>query len=293
MRLAWMAMVTMTLATALGACGRDGPQSPADLAPTTPQISFDTASYIVQPGEEKRYYCFTTRIPSDHDVFVTEITPTYGRATHHLGVYYTLSDEPDGVFDCPELVKQTWIPLYGGGIESGTLAAPPGAAFHLKAGQQILVQLHLLNATPSTVTDKATITLKTTIDTTATPAGMFGMSNTQITLPAQAQGDVTMSCQVGEDMSVFAVFGHMHQLGTRIELSRANGSLLFGESWSFDDQPTIPQTFQLAKGDQLTLHCQYQNSTDATVSYGESTNQEMCAFVLYYTPYQHLDGCQQ
>lgn len=291
MRLA--SVVAVGLAMTVGACRGSGTQSPPDLAPTTPQISFDTASYTVQPNEEKRYYCFTMRLPADQDVFVTEITPKYGRATHHLGVYYTLADEPDGVFDCPELVKQTWIPLYGGGIESGTLAAPSGAAFHLKAGQQILVQLHLLNATPSPVTDKATITLKTTMDTTATPAGMFGMTNTQIMLPAQKQSDVTMNCQVGEDMSVFAVFGHMHQLGTRIELSRTNGSMLFGETWNFNDQPTIPQLFQLSKGDQLTLHCQYQNSTNAAVSYGESSDQEMCAFVLYYTPYQHLDGCQQ
>ena len=257
------------------------------------QIRFDTASYTVQPSEEKRYYCFTTRLPADQDVFVTAITPTYGKATHHLGVYYTLADEPDGVFDCPQLVKQTWIPLYGGGIESGTLAAPPGAAFHLKAGQQILVQLHLLNATTAVVTDKATITFDTTMNSDATPAGMFGMTDTQISLPPQAASDVSMNCQVGEDMSVFAVFGHMHQLGTRIELSRTNGSMLFGESWDFNNQPTIPQLFQLSQGDQLTLHCHYQNTSDATVAYGESSNDEMCAFVLYYTPYQHLDGCQQ
>jgi hypothetical protein len=29
------------------------------------------------------------------------------------------------------------------------------------------------------------------------------------------------------------------------------------------------------------------------VTYGESSFNEMCAFVLYYSPYQHLDGCQK
>ena len=290
MRLASMGGITLALA--LGACSGKSGQAPADMTPSN-QISFDTASYTVQPGEEKRYYCFTTRMPQDHDVSVTAITPTYGKATHHLGVYYTLADEPDGVFDCPELVKQTWIPLYGGGIQSGTLAAPPGAAFHVKAGQQILVQLHLLNATTDVVTDKATITFDTTTDPNATPAGMFGMTDTQISLPPGTHSDVTMSCKVGEDMNVFAVFGHMHQLGTHIDLSRTNGAMLFGEDWNFNDQPTIPQLFQLKSGDSLTLHCQYQNTTAATVTYGESSNAEMCSFALYYTPYQHLDGCEQ
>jgi hypothetical protein len=94
-------------------------------------------------------------------------------------------------------------------------------------------------------------------------------------------------------MNVFAVFGHMHQLGTHIDLSRTSGAMLFAEDWNFDDQPTIPQVFQLKKGDSLTLHCHYQNTTSATVSYGESSSTEMCSFALYYTPYQHLDGCQQ
>src|SRR5581483_6783511 len=200
-------------------------------------IDFDTATYTVQSGEEKRYFCFTTRLPADKDPFITEITPTYGKATHHLGVYYTLADEPDGVFDCPELVRQTWVPLYGGGIQSGTVKTPDGAAFPLKRNQQILVQLHLLNSSPNAVTDKASIHLLTTDAANPTPAGIFGMSDTQIAL-APGAGDVTMDCPISHPMNVFGVFGHMHQLGTHIELSKVGGPVIYGEDWNFNDQPT-------------------------------------------------------
>jgi hypothetical protein len=277
------------------ACSSQSPQQQqmTQPPPGSTEIDLDTASYTVQPGEEKRYFCFTTRLPADQDTYVTQIEPVYGKATHHLAVYYTLTDEPDGAFDCPQLFKPTWIPLYGGGIQSGTLTLPQGAAFHLQKNQQILVQLHLLNASQSPVTDKATIKLSTTADTSVVEAGVWGMLDTQISIPPNAPGDETMDCTTSKPLNVFAVFGHMHQLGTHIELSENGGPMLFSENWNFNDQPTVAKSFQLNAGDSVHLHCQYDNTTSQAVSYGESSFNEMCAFVLYYTPYHGLDGCQK
>ena len=291
----------------LAACSSNGGPAPGpapspmpSTAPTpTPManplaFSIPTPAYTVTPGQEIKYMCYTTRLPADKPVNITQIAPVYGKATHHLGVYYTLAAEPDGVFTCPELEKQTWIPLYGGGVQSGTVTAPDGAAFKLPAGQQILIQLHLLNATAETVMDNATIDFLTTDAADPTPAGMFGMDNTQISIPAMSPGEAQMSCAPNEALNVFAVFGHMHQLGKHISLSRTTGSTpLFGEDWNFNDQPTVPMQFTVAKGESLHLDCKYQNDTQQTVAYGESTTQEMCAFVLYYTPYPGLDGCLQ
>lgn len=46
-------------------------------------------------------------------------------------------------------------------------------------------------------------------------------------------------------------------------------------------QPTIPLQFDVAKAESLHLDCQYTNPTSETIAYGESTSQEMCAFVIY------------
>lgn len=283
-----LALILLTMA----ACG-DAPVTPPPTPPNPLLISFDTNSYTLKAGEEVKYLCYTTRLAGDVDPLVTQITPLYGQATHHLGVYYTLVDEPDGVFTCPDLVRDTWIPLYGGGVESGTLKAPDGAAFYMKKNQQILVQLHLLNASPNPVTDKATIQLLTTRDPNPTPAGMFGMTNTQIALDPSATGSAAMDCEVSHDLNVFAAFGHMHQLGTKITLSKTMGPVLFEESWDFNNQPTVPKLFQVKKGESLHLDCQYLNTTNQKVEYGESTASEMCSFALYYTPYTRLDGCMQ
>ncbi len=289
--------VALLASSLLVACGGEEPTSPIvepdpDPKPNPDEIRFDTSSYTLKPGEEKRYMCFTTRLESDAATLIRKIAPIYGKATHHLGIYYTLAAEPDGAFDCSELVRETWIPLYGGGVESGVVQAPDGAAFHLLPHQQILVQLHLLNAGSDPIEDKATVVFETSKDKTLKKAGMFGFDNRSIKIPAHAKGVTQeMSCpNVGVDMDVFAVFGHMHTHGKKIQVTRG-AEMLFQEEWNFDNQPTVAKSFHVDSKDTINVSCTYDNDGDSDLSYGESTANEMCSFAVYYTPYESLDGC--
>jgi hypothetical protein len=67
--------------------------------------------------------------------------------------------------------------------------------------------------------------------------------------------------------------------------------MLYEDTWAFDDQPTTPKKFHIAANDPLALKCSYDNDGDAALVYGESSNEEMCSFVFYYTPYKSLNGC--
>jgi hypothetical protein len=104
-----------------------------------------------------------------------------------------------------------------------------------------------------------------------------------------------LSCpDVGVDMDVFAVFGHMHTLGRHIEVSRGaqpGEEILYKADWVFDEQPTTPAQFNVAPTDDIHIRCRYDNPTDNMIGYGESTYDEMCSFVFYYTPYVGLNGC--
>ena len=265
--------------------------------PAGDTFEFDTPDYTVKSGEEVTYMCFTTRVPADAKMFITEVEPIYGKAIHHLGIYQTIgSDEPEGVFNCPELSKDNWLPIYGGGIESGTLKMPEGAALSVPAGGQILVQLHLLNTLQNEVTDKAHIIFHTTKDTGVTTAGMFGFDNRDLHIPAQTMDAVeAQTCSpIGRDMDVFAVFGHMHQRGKKIEVSRGanpGDEVLYSAEWSFQDQPTVPAKFHVSKTDTIHVRCWYDNPDNYEVNYGEKTANEMCSFVFYYTPFKSLFGC--
>lgn len=291
------AATTASTGTTTGAGGGEGGGGGSGYVPQEGELAFESPTYSLEGGEEVNYWCFTFELPEGDPTIVREIEPIYGQAIHHVGVFQTLVPEPEGAFECEELVRETWVPLYGGGVESGRLTMPEGAGMEMRPGQQILVQLHLLNATPDTVEDTATVVLRTTDEQDPTPAGMFGLDKRDLEIPPSSSDVVqTISCSPGREMDVFAVFGHMHQRGTHIELSRGDvpgEEVLYEADWAFEEQPTVPASFHLGADDQIHITCTYDNTTSETLGYGESTFDEMCSFAIYYTPFDELDGCVQ
>jgi hypothetical protein len=91
-------------------------------------VDLVSTPYTLQPGEEK-YFCYTMRLPADRDVVLTKLTPTYGEATHHILIAQTIAPEPEGFSECNVLIRTTWIPLYGGGLDSGPLVLPDNTGF--------------------------------------------------------------------------------------------------------------------------------------------------------------------
>jgi hypothetical protein len=259
-------------------------------------IDIVSTPYTLQPGEEK-YFCYTMHLPKDRDIAITKLTPTYGAATHHILVAQTIAPEPEGFSECNVLIRTSWIPLYGGGIDSGPLVLPENTGFKpLDRGQQVLMQLHLQNATDAPITSTTTMRLDF-VDATPDlkPASIFGLDNRKIEIPANtAEIKTEMSCKVNTDLEVFAVMGHMHKHGVHIDLSRgaaAGTEMLYEEQWRFEQQPTTPISMHIANGDMLHLRCTHKNETDKPVLYGESSDTEMCSMVLYVAPTDRLNGC--
>jgi hypothetical protein len=289
------AIVTI-LVVALAGCG--GSVGGAKMmTPDDGQPHVDPAlEYMLQPGEEK-FLCFSMNMPMGKDVVITKVVPSYGVGTHHILMAQTLTPEPDGFSECDVLIRNTWIPLYAGGKNSGPLALPDGSGFKLLVvGQQIVMQLHLLNSTPAPIADRTSLRIEyADAAPSIVPAGIFGLDNRRLSIPAHTQTDTTMTCVSDKMLHVFGVFGHMHKLGTHLRLSQgaASSAVLYDRSWTFDTQPIVMATFDVENGEMLTLDCTHDNTGDMPVAYGESTNDEMCSAVLYYTPYQSLDGCIQ
>lgn len=257
--------------------------------PDTPHFDFASDTYRLQPGEEK-YFCYTTNLPADRDIAITRLTPKYGPGTHHILFAQALAPEPPGFSECPVLTKQTWVPLYGGGKDSGPLELPPQVAFKpFNRGQQVIMQLHLQNSGDAPITGTTSIR---TDYVESTPeimqAGIFGLDNRHLVIPAHTLAATNeMSCVLNADIDVFAVLGHMHKRGVRIELSRGatvGAEMLFQESWDFDAQPITSFELELKKGDQMFTRCTHRNEGDTPIVYGESSDTEMCILVMYYAP---------
>jgi len=280
------------LVVVLAGCASEAAPEP------TQHVDLVSDPYTLQPGDEK-YFCYTINLPADQDIAITKMTPTYGAGTHHILVAQTLSPEPAGMSECNVLVRTTWVPLYGGGQNSGPLELPPNTGMKiLQKGQQVLMQLHLQNATDQPITATTAMRLDYVA---ASPdlisASIYGMDDHKIAIPPHSDGVQTeMTCIPDRDLDVFAVFGHMHRHGVRLELSRGatpGAEMLYQEDWRFEEQPVTPLTMHIAKNDMIHLRCTHSNDTDAPLAYGESSDDEMCVLVLYYSPADTLSGCQQ
>ncbi|MCS6899114.1 MAG: hypothetical protein RMJ98_04365 [Myxococcales bacterium] len=291
-----LSLFALALAHGCSAEEESPPPSPPRTPPLDPgEIELKSSPFTLQPGEEK-YYCYTMRLPENTDTVVTRLRPIYGQGTHHILFSKVLTnDEPEGFSECPVLFKQTWVPLYAAGALTTPLTMPEGVAIKLAPGQQIVMQLHLQNATGNPITDTTSMRMLTRDPTLPfKPAGIFGLDNRILTIPARSEGSALMSCSPGKELDVFGFLGHMHKMGTKIRLSRGETpgqEILFEEKWLFDEQPILPLSVKIAATDKLHLECTWYNRLDKDISYGESSDTEMCAVVLYHSSPGELDGC--
>jgi hypothetical protein len=295
-----MRRIGFVLATALLSlsCGDDSSQN-GPLQPLPPAGGQQLASmpYTVQPGQEK-YFCYTFHSPKDAARSIIEVQPITGTIVHHAVLFQTLVPEREGFSECPVLIKQTWLPIWGGGRNTNGIKLPDGVAFNIDSDTQYLLQLHLLNAGSAPVTERSGINLTyAPVGATLTPAGIYAFGTFSVDIPAGAMGvQKVISCNANRDMHVFATFPHMHKLGKKLEFmhgtTQADATMQYAKDpWVFGDQPMDPVDFVVNPGDFTQATCTWDNPTNVDVKYGESTNDEMCFFLLFYYPYTQLGGC--
>jgi hypothetical protein len=277
---------------ALSACSGS-----SDRAPPAHGFQLKTPAYTLPAGQEQ-YLCYTVKLDEADDVAITAFDSFTSEQVHHLEVFQALAPEADGLNPCDGTVKVTWLPLFGGGQNAGGLKLPDGAGFKLPKDAQLLVQLHLLNATTKDVQQKVVINMDYAADPGGvTPAGIFAFGSMEINLPPQSQGtQVVSSCQLPKALDVFAVQPHMHTRGTKVTFDvgaseDAAQTVYQRNPWVFGAQPIDAFQMPMTQGQFGRVTCTYDNTSDKAITYGESTEDEMCYLVLFYTPFDRLGGC--
>ncbi len=258
-----------------------------------------TDDYTLAPGEET-YICYTFRSPADRTVAISEVVSTSGFGEHHVALFQTAPEEPDGTFECPTLAKLNWQPIWAGGTGSPALTMPDGVAFKILPNTQYLVQLHLQNAGDTTLTDHSEIELTYLPEQQAdeaVAAGIYALGSFDITIPANTVGHTrSTQCIADRELNVFAAFPHMHKIGKKIEFFHgptepAMESIYKLDPWPFDDQPMDPVDWKINVGDHMRTTCTWDNPSNEDVTFGDSSDDEMCFFVMFYYPFDALAGC--
>jgi hypothetical protein len=271
-------------------CSTDSEEEKAP--PDSNVFRVTTNSFTLQPGEEK-YRCYTQTVAEDMYMHAFSIPTIPG--VHHMFLARTLSPEQDGEFECNELFRTNWLPLFTTGQGGTELRLPEGSGFKVEKGSQLLVQLHLLNPGPAAITDRVTVNVElSSKEAFKREAALFPFGTTKFEVPPRSKKAITHECVLEKDFDVFAVFPHMHRNGFRMKFEYGDSfdamNSGWDEPWDFDNQQIFPRSFRLTKGQKTRLTCEWNNTLDVPLKYGEETDTEMCFFSVFVAEGESLDG---
>jgi hypothetical protein len=119
-------------------------------------------------------------------------------------------------------------------------------------------------------------------------AGPLSDSRVTPSIPVGPNQIVSGGCTLPSDTKYFAVFPHMHQIGTHIKVDAVVGGTtmnLYDNDYSFNNQDFAEFTpIAMAKGDKVNVTCTYDNETGMPVKFGQSSYNEMCYAISYFYP---------
>jgi hypothetical protein len=268
-----------------GACGQN--QLPAFPDGGSQELTLISSDWSIPTPGDEMYQC--QRLTTTRDLYISQIDPVSPPGTHHDVVAMGGPRMADGKTTCDafQSVTAESVVLYGSGLGTDSLVLPAGTAIHIPAGQQLLLNLHLFNATDGALSGTSGVVVKTTSAADAQHlASTVLIGPTSFSVPTGAS-TISGTCTVDRQLTLFSVLPHMHKLGTHMKVvaNRAAGAVtLLDVDYTFDGQKNYPiaPMVDLQAGDTVNVDCTYFNP-GAAVGFGESSNAEMCfAFVYLY-----------
>jgi len=287
-------------AEVLDTAALDTYEPPQEVAPPWTQEAIDDAFLLetdefTVPAGSERYLCYATSL--EEDVAVDGFFYSAQPVVHHFLLSKTMGAEPDGFSECDVLFRFTWSPLFGAGASTTSLEIPEGAGHALKKGNRMLIQLHLLNTTTEDITDRVHIKMRRSTAEDLEPIGIYAFGTTEIDLPPGEEVAISNDCELPKDVEIVAVLPHMHTLGTSMVFETGDDPDNLEETyridnWSFEKQFVKGEILNFPEGTHTRTTCNFFNSSEERVTFGESTYDEMCFFVTFIKgATRPFDGC--
>lgn len=284
-----------TCATTTSPDGGD-PGDPVLGLSCTPDKTFAPASPYAMPATPgDQYVCWGVDVTATTPTHLVGFAPKIDNTaiTHHLVMYEANESYSSTPTPCDAGAALSWRAVYAWAPGVKALELPPQAGFPVSSsGTHYVVQMHYSN--PQGLAGQ----------TDATSFGVCSSPPRQYEADVLAFGTQDINIQPGEALTqnckitvsdqfagihLFTALPHMHRLGISMAttLTPANNGpnvdLGTIKNFDFNTQAWLPIDATTASGDTITTQCQWKNTTGATVTFGETTADEMCySFTMYY-----------
>lgn len=272
---------TLLLACGEGSEGTSFDASPDELADAGPnQADADTSGLVWTPlitgdwslpaaGEnsDDRH-----NITLDRDIYVGAIRPIEPFGTHHT----VLDNGGAGI-------------IYASGVGTNEVIFPEGVGLKMSAGTNLSLQLHVFNPTGAAISGTSGVEIVEVAEADVTHvADLYLPGPFDFQVAPMQETTHSGSCVVQQEQTLFALFPHMHQMGTHFKMSVVKSDVeqvVHDKPYNFDEQSfTGFAPITLSPGDQINTECTWVNPTAQTETWGDSSTDEMCFSILYRYP---------
>jgi hypothetical protein len=257
------------------------------------------APYLPNAALQDDYHCFLLDpgLTADQYLVGVDILPEQRSLVHHVLLYAATLAEAQAADDAQAGPGWTCFggpgtgasaPRLLGGWVPGSSATrfPDGTGIQMKAGEVVVMQIHynLANGAPSL--DQTTARLQLARGPVAMPAALLPVADATFAIPPNATGySSTFAGAAPLSGTIWGVAPHMHIKGRKIQVTVGSGCLVDVPAWDFRWQQTyfLQTPLPISAGTPVSLTCTWDNPTASTVTWGESTSDEMCLSFLYVT----------
>lgn len=274
--------------------------------PSGQGIQLEMQTTIAGSAEDER--CKFVQVKDD--LWINDEVIRYTPGSHHFLIWSTtytsiptmntsgVTVDTTQVFQCLGGPPGDWkVDRMVGGSQSASAASnlsglPAGVALHIPAGTVLMLDLHVLNASPKPLDTTVLANLLTIPKASVQQeAGVYFFYNPFIRVPASGTSSARMSCPVTSDVKITTMQSHMHKqgLGGTATLEDSTGASL-GQLYTSNTWADPPTTVwksgkALTPGQQIDYECHYDNqgTTDVVQGFSAAKN-EMCVISGAYYP---------
>jgi hypothetical protein len=301
-------LLGVSLALGLGACDgggttamRDGGGGGTDATvaidgggsgPVDGGESFETRTLTMgpfnTPSGTERVLCASFDLGNEAAAMIRGIRTHLTEGSHHM-IVYVLHEPPDPTArPCGSFEHGIGQSVFIAQQREAGLRYPDGAGYPIDAHATVGFELHFINYVSSDPIDIMGMVELDLVpdDGSLDEVELVFTGNLSLSLPPRTTTTVT-SFHPLPASRVFGLTSHTHQLGEYATLHRGTSETDVGEllhestSWADPPLDIFDPPLVFGAGEGLVLSCDFNNTTDRTVTFGTAFEDEMCFLWAY------------